>query len=87
MTSFNEKPQLHGGGFINGGFFVLEPGIFDYIEEDQTVWEQAPLQSLSREGLLAAYRHTGYWQSMDTLRDLEVLEAHWRSGNPPWKIW
>jgi len=86
IMDFREK-STHKSAWINGGFFVLEPEIFDHIEEDQTVWELAPLQRLSRDGLLAAYRHTGYWQSMDTLRDLEVLEAQWRSGNPPWKIW
>jgi glucose-1-phosphate cytidylyltransferase len=86
IRDFREK-STHKSAWINGGFFVLEPEIFDYIEEDQTVWELTPLQRLSREGKLSAYRHTGYWQSMDTLRDLEVLEAQWRSGNPPWKIW
>jgi glucose-1-phosphate cytidylyltransferase len=86
IRDFREK-STHKSAWINGGFFVLEPEIFDHIEEDQTVWELAPLQKLSREGRLSAYRHTGYWQSMDTLRDLEVLEAQWRSGNPPWKIW
>jgi len=86
IRDFREK-STHKSAWINGGFFVLEPQIFDYLEEDQTVWELAPLQRLSREGLLSAYRHTGYWQSMDTLRDLEVLEAQWRSGSPPWKIW
>lgn len=86
IMDFREK-SAHKSAWINGGFFVLEPGIFDYIEDDQTVWEQGPLQRLSGEGSLSAYRHTGYWQNMDTLRDLETLEAQWRSGNPPWKIW
>jgi glucose-1-phosphate cytidylyltransferase len=86
IRDFREK-SIHNTAWINGGFFVLEPAIFDYIDADTTVWEQEPMQRLSGEGLLAAYRHTGYWQSMDTLRDLEVLEEKWRSGNPPWKIW
>jgi len=86
IRDFREK-STHKSAWINGGFFVLEPAIFDYIAEDGTVWEQEPMQRLSGEGLLAAYRHTGYWQSMDTLRDLEVLEEKWRSGNAPWKVW
>jgi glucose-1-phosphate cytidylyltransferase len=86
ILDFREK-SIQNTAWINGGFFVLEPQIFDYIDEDGTIWEQEPMQRLSREGLLAAYRHTGYWQNMDTLRDMEVLEEKWRSGNPPWKIW
>ena len=61
--------------------------VFDYIEGDATIWEQEPMQKRSTEGMLAAYRHNGYWQNMDTLRDMEVLEEQWRSGNPPWKVW
>lgn len=86
VTNFQEK-HAHETAWISGGFFVLEPEIFDYIDGDDTVWEQQPMQRLSRDGKLFAYRHTGYWQNMDTLRDLEVLEEKWRSGNPPWKIW
>jgi glucose-1-phosphate cytidylyltransferase len=86
IETFKEKP--HGdGGWVNGGFFVLEPQIFDYIDDDSTVWEHDPLERLAREGRLAAYKHRGYWQSMDTLRDKAVLEADWASGNPPWRIW
>jgi glucose-1-phosphate cytidylyltransferase len=66
---------------------VLEPDVFDYIKGDATVWEREPLQRLAREGKLAAYRHDGYWQNMDTLRDRMVLEEQWASGRPAWKIW
>lgn len=86
IMDFREK-STHKTAWINGGYFVLEPEIFDYIEGDATVWEQEPMQKLSNEGMLAAYRHNGYWQNMDTLRDMEVLEEKWRSGNPPWKVW
>lgn len=86
ILDFREK-TTHRAAWINGGFFVLEPAIFDYIVDDSTVWEQEPMQRLSAQGMLAAYRHIGYWQNMDTLRDVEVLEEKWRSGNPPWKIW
>ena len=86
ILDFQEKVN-HKTAWINGGFFVLEPEIFDYIEGDDTVWEQRPMQKLSQEGRLHAYRHAGYWQNMDTLRDLEVLQEQWRSDNPPWKIW
>ncbi len=86
VTSFREKPQ-GDGAWINGGFFVLEPGIFDYIAGDETTWEQDPLQQLARDGKLAAYKHIGFWQAMDTLRDKNVLEKLWQSGKAPWKIW
>ncbi len=86
VSSFKEKPQ-GDGAWINGGFFVVEPKAFDYIQDDSTVWEQEPLTALARESLLGAYRHDGYWQNMDTLRDKNVLEELWQSGNPPWKIW
>jgi glucose-1-phosphate cytidylyltransferase len=86
VSSFREKPQSDGA-WINGGFFVLEPGVMDYIEGDATVWEQEPLQNLARDGMLSAYRHYGFWQPMDTLRDKNVLEQIWASGNPPWKVW
>jgi glucose-1-phosphate cytidylyltransferase len=83
---FREKDK-GDGAWINGGFFVLEPQVLDYIEGDQTVWEQGPMTSLARAGQLAAYRHDGFWQNMDTLRDKMVLEAMWKGGAPPWRIW
>ena len=86
IASFREKPD-GDGGWVNGGFFVLEPGVIDYIEDDLTVWEQEPLERLAHDELLAAYRHHGYWQNMDTIRDKAVLEEQWASGNPPWKVW
>ena len=86
VESFREKPS-GDGGWVNGGFFVLEPEVFDYIEGDSSVWEQQPLEGLARDGKLAAYRHTGYWQNMDSLRDKMVLEEQWASKKPPWKVW
>ena len=86
VTRFVEKPQI-GEGWINGGFFVLEPGVLDYIEGDGTAWEQEPLECLAEEGQLVAYRHDGFWQCMDTLRDLRLLESLWESGKIPWKVW
>ena len=86
ISQFREKPKGEGA-WISGGFFVVEPEAIDYIEDDSTVWEQEPLVNLAREGKLAAYRHDGYWQNMDTLRDKNVLEELWRGGKPPWKIW
>ena len=86
ILSFKEKP-VGDGAWINGGFFVLEPEAINYIKEDSTVWENDPMETLAREGKLAAYRHHGFWQNMDTLRDKNVLEELWQSGNPPWKIW
>ena len=84
VISFKEKPQINSG-WINGGFFVMEPSIFNYIENDETVLERGPLELLSSKGQLNAYKHTGYWQCMDTKRDHEALEAQWLSGNAPWK--
>jgi glucose-1-phosphate cytidylyltransferase len=86
IPTFKEKPQ-GDGAWINGGFFVLEPAVMNYIEDDSTVWEQEPMEILASKGKLAAYKHFGYWQNMDTLRDKNVLEELWRSGSPPWKIW
>ncbi|MFL5576407.1 MAG: glucose-1-phosphate cytidylyltransferase [Gemmatimonadaceae bacterium] len=86
VAAFKEKP-VGDGAWINGGFFVLEPAVIDYVDDDLTVWENEPLQRLAREGQLAAYRHTGFWHPMDTLRDKEVLESLWRSGQAPWKSW
>lgn len=86
VTQFHEKPE-GDGAWINGGFFVLEPGVFDYIEDDLTTWEQAPMKRMAADGKLCAYKHTGFWQSMDTLRDRMVLEDHWSTGNAPWALW
>ncbi len=86
VASFHEKPQ-GDGAWINGGFFVLEPEVLDYIESDTEPWEHSPLQRLARNGQLNAYRHTGFWQPMDTLRDKNVLEDLWVSGKAPWKTW
>ncbi len=82
---FSEKPK-GDGAWINSGFFVLEPGIFDYIEGDDTVWEQEPLRRLAADGELSAYKHEGFWHPMDTLRDKAELEELWQKG-APWKIW
>ncbi|WP_022835594.1 glucose-1-phosphate cytidylyltransferase [Salisaeta longa] len=86
ITHFREKPQ-GDGAWINGGFFVLEPDVFDYIAGDATVWEQEPLMQLAHDAQLAAFRHEGFWQPMDTLRDKNYLESLWESDSPPWKIW
>jgi glucose-1-phosphate cytidylyltransferase len=86
VTRFIEKPP-GDNAFINGGFFVLEPGVIDLIDGDDTVWEAKPLETLAREGDLMAYRHTGFWQPMDTLRDKTQLEQLWASGHPPWRVW
>lgn len=86
VLSFREKPGGEGG-WINGGFFVLSPRVTDYIGGDATIWEREPMEALAREGELNAWRHDGFWQPMDTLRDAKQLEALWQSGNAPWKIW
>jgi len=86
ITGFREKPQ-GDGGWINGGFFVLEPRALDAIEGDRTLWEREPLERLARDGQLAAFRHLGFWQPMDTLRDKLLLESLWASGKAPWKVW
>ena len=83
VTTFQEKPQA-GEGWINGGFFVLEPRVLDFIADDATIFEKAPLEQLARQGELMAYRHPGYWQSMDTLRDKQALEEQWATGDAPW---
>jgi glucose-1-phosphate cytidylyltransferase len=83
---FHEKPEREMG-WINGGFFVLEPGVMDYIDGDDTMWEREPLERLARDGQLMAYRHTGFWKPMDTLRDKRELEILWASPSPPWKRW
>jgi glucose-1-phosphate cytidylyltransferase len=86
INTFREKPE-GDGSWINGGFFVLEPEALDYIAGDSTVWEREPLEMLAKDGRLAAYKHRGFWQNMDTLRDKMYLESLWASDNPPWKIW
>jgi glucose-1-phosphate cytidylyltransferase len=86
VSRFTEKPQI-GEGWINGGYMVFEPRIFDYIADDQTILETDILESLATEGQLSAYRHEGFWQCMDTIRDLRVLEELWNSGKPGWKMW
>jgi glucose-1-phosphate cytidylyltransferase len=86
VAEFNEKPQI-GEGWINGAFFVLEPEIFNYIDNDQTQWEKEPLERLAAEGQLMAYRHEGFWQCMDTLREKHILNTMWESGKAPWKLW
>ena len=83
---FEEKPSREGG-LINGGFFVLSPKVLDLIEGDAMPWESIPLQTLAREGELAAFRHDGFWRPMDTLRDRLELEALWETGRAPWKLW
>jgi len=83
---FREKPNAEQG-FINGGFFVLSPKVLDLIAGDATIWEREPLEQLAREGNLAVYRHNGFWQPMDTMRDKQQLEAAWNSGAAPWKKW
>jgi glucose-1-phosphate cytidylyltransferase len=86
VRSFQEKP-IGDGGWINGGFFVLEPSVIDLIETDSTVWERSPLDSLAKSGELSVYKHTGFWQPMDTLREKTLLEDLWAAGKAPWKIW
>ena len=84
VTEFAEKPQ-NDGQVINGGFFVLSPSVIDYIAEDATIWERDLLQKLAADGQLSAYRHSGFWQPMDTIRERELLEEAWASGKAPWR--
>jgi glucose-1-phosphate cytidylyltransferase len=86
VAHFTEKPQT-GAGWINGGFFVLNRGVLDYIDGDDSVWEREPMTHLSRDGQLMGFRHTGFWQPMDTLREKQLLERTWESGQAPWKVW
>jgi len=86
VSNFQEKPR-GDGGMINGGFFVLSPSVLDLIEGDATTWEREPLEQLAKDGQLAAFQHKGFWQPMDTLRDKNLLEELWNSGNAPWKVW
>jgi glucose-1-phosphate cytidylyltransferase len=86
VTEFKEKPQTEGG-WINGGFFVFEPAVFDYLDGDETVLEDKPLERLSADGQLMAFKHQGFWQCMDTVRDRLRLEEMWATGHAPWKTW
>lgn len=86
IQSFHEKPE-GDGAWVNGGYFVLEPEVIDYIDADSTTWEREPLQKLAQSNQLSAYRHAGFWQPMDTLRDKHYLEDLWKNGKAPWKIW
>ena len=83
VEDFKEKPQS-GEGWINGGFFVFESGVFDYLQDDSTVLEQSPLETLAREGELMGYQHSGYWQCMDTIRDRDTLRELCEADDPPW---
>jgi glucose-1-phosphate cytidylyltransferase len=86
VRAFKEKP-MGEAGWINGGFFVIDPKALSYIEGDNTVWENEPLERLAAEGQLSAYMHRGFWHPLDTLRDKKVLEEYWQSGKAPWKVW
>ena len=86
VAQFREKPQT-GEGWINGGFFVFEPGVFDYLANDQSVLEREPLERLAAEEQLMVFRHEGFWQPMDTLREKYLLESLWNEGRAPWKVW
>jgi glucose-1-phosphate cytidylyltransferase len=86
ISAFQEKPP-GDGSWINGGFFVLEPAVFDFIAGDDTAWERDPLEQLARQGQLSAFKHSGFWHPMDTLRDKTYLESLWSAGNAPWKVW
>lgn len=86
VTSFFEKPS-GDGAWVNAGYFVCEPGVFDYIQGDQTIWEREPLEKLANEGQLMAFKHTGFWRPMDTLRDKMDLEKFWSTGKAEWKTW
>lgn len=86
VKAFQEKP--HGdGAWINGGFFVMEPDVFNYIDDDETILERAPLENLAKDGQLNAYKHSGFWKPMDTLRDMIELEKSWNDGTAQWKLW
>lgn len=86
VSQFQEKPA-GDGSWINGGFFVLEPSVLDYIQGDETIWEEGPLKTLAKNGELNAFQHTGFWQAMDTLREKNFLENLWSTGQAPWKSW
>jgi glucose-1-phosphate cytidylyltransferase len=84
--AFQEKP-FGDGGWVNGGFFVLSPQVFDVLADDSSIWEREPLEKLALTGQVMVFRHSGFWQPMDTLRDKAYLEELWNSGRAPWKIW
>jgi glucose-1-phosphate cytidylyltransferase len=86
VSGFVEKPE-GDGGWINGGFFVLEQKVLEYIEGDSTIWEREPLQRLAAAGQLTAYTHRGFWQPMDSLRDKQLLEGLWERQKAPWRVW
>jgi glucose-1-phosphate cytidylyltransferase len=86
ITEFYEKPQ-EAEGWINGGFFVLNPKVIDYIDSDEAIWERTPVERLAHDGQLMGYRHYGFWSCMDTLKEKKYLEELWNSGKAPWKIW
>ena len=86
VLSFTEKPP-GDGNWINGGYFILEPGVFDYLENDSTVWEKEPIENLAKNNQLYVYRHSGFWQPLDTLREKNTLDELWSTGNAPWKLW
>ncbi len=86
VVEFSEKPQT-GEGWINGGFFVFEPEVLDYFDGDDTILERTPLEQLAKDGQLMAFRHNGFWQPMDTMRDKELLESLWATGKAPWRMW
>ena len=86
VRTFHEKP-IGDNSWINGGFFVLNPSVIDFISNDQCMWEEEPLKLLAQKGQLNAYRHYGFWQPMDTLRDKKCLQEKWESGSAPWKLW
>lgn len=86
LSSFAEKPK-GDGRWVSGGFFVLSPKIGQYLKDDTTIWEREPMETIAREGNVVAYKHSGFWQAMDTIYDKSVLEALWNSGTAPWKVW
>lgn len=86
IAGFHEKP-IGDGGWVNGGFFVLNPKVIDFIEGDHVLWEQAPMEQIAAQGQFSAFKHHGFWQPMDTLRDKILLDEMWESGTAPWKIW
>jgi len=86
VSDFYEKSEA-GEGWINGGYFILNPGVFDYVDGDDTVWEKEPVERLARDGQLMGYRHHGFWSCMDTLKEKNMLEDLWNSTQAPWKIW
>ncbi len=86
VHSFKEKPR-GDGAWINGGFFVCEPGVIDYIENDSTIWEREPSERIAADGQMAAFKHNSFWKPMDTMRDKQELDAEWNSGKAKWKVW